>query len=46
MARKIPDRIRGGYRIVYRIVDIYRIDILTVYRTSRLLTKSSFAKEK
>ena len=29
--------IRGSYRIVYNRVDQYRIDILTVHRSSRLL---------
>jgi len=29
--------IRGNYRIVYQIVDEYRIEILTVHRSSRLL---------
>ena len=28
--------IRGNYRIVYKIVDQYRIDVLTVHRSSRL----------
>ena len=38
--------IRGSYRIVYRIIDIYRIDILTVHHSSRLLTKSVLRKRK
>ena len=29
--------IRGSYRIVYNVVNEYRIDILTVHRSSRLL---------
>ena len=38
--------IRGSYRIVYRIVDNTRIDILTIHHSARLLTKSSFRKRK
>jgi addiction module RelE/StbE family toxin len=30
--------IRGSYRIIYHVVDEYRIDILTVHRSSRLLS--------
>lgn len=33
----IRQLIRGNYRIVYLIVDDYRIDILTVHNTARLL---------
>ena len=29
--------IRGSYRIIYNIIDEFRIDILTVHRSSRLL---------
>jgi toxin ParE1/3/4 len=29
--------IRGSYRIIYKIVDDHRIDILTIHRSSRLL---------
>jgi len=29
--------VRGSYRIIYHIVDEYRIEILTVHRSSRLL---------
>jgi toxin ParE1/3/4 len=33
----IRQLIRGNYRIVYIIIDDYRIDILTVHNTARLL---------
>lgn len=33
----IRELIRGSYRIVYRIVDNYRIDIMTVHNSARLL---------
>ncbi|MCB0804660.1 MAG: type II toxin-antitoxin system RelE/ParE family toxin [Bacteroidales bacterium] len=33
----IRELIRGAYRIVYKIVNTSRIDILTVHHTSRLL---------
>ena len=32
--------IRGSYRIIYHVVDEYRIDILTVHRSSRLLSNT------
>ena len=34
---KIRELIRGNYRIVYKIINSTRIDILTVHHTSRLL---------
>ena len=34
---KIRELIRINYRIVYKIVDDYRIDILTVHRCERLI---------
>jgi toxin ParE1/3/4 len=34
---KIRELIRGSYRIVYRIVDKYSIDIITVHNCSRLI---------
>lgn len=34
---KIRELINGNYRIVYRIVDYERIDILTVHNCSRLI---------
>jgi toxin ParE1/3/4 len=33
----IRELVRGSYRIVYQIVDEYRIDILTVHHCARLL---------
>ena len=33
----LRELIRGSYRIVYRIVDKYRIDILTVHHSARQL---------
>lgn len=42
----IRELIRGKYRIVYRIVDIYRIDILTVHHSARLLKRSAGIKRK
>jgi toxin ParE1/3/4 len=44
--KNIRELIRGSYRIVYRIVDFTRIDILTVHHSARLLTKSSFRRRK
>jgi addiction module RelE/StbE family toxin len=44
--KNLRELIRGSYRIVYRIVDIYRIDILTVHHSTRLLTKSTLYKRK
>ena len=44
--KNLRELIRENYRIVYRIVDIYRIDILTVHHSSRLLTKSSLYRRK
>ena len=32
--------IMGSYRIIYHVVDEYRIDILTVHRSSRLLSNT------
>ncbi|MCX6233906.1 MAG: type II toxin-antitoxin system RelE/ParE family toxin [Bacteroidetes bacterium] len=44
--KNLRELIRGSYRIVYRVVDIYRIDILTVHNSTRLLTKSTLYKRK
>ena len=33
----LRELINGNYRIVYRVVDIYRIDILTVHHSARQL---------
>jgi toxin ParE1/3/4 len=45
LGRKVPEfdidsireLIKGNYRIIYRIVESYRIDILTVHHSSRHL---------
>jgi addiction module RelE/StbE family toxin len=37
--------IRKGYRIVYRIIDEHRIDVLTVHGCFRLLTNTKPFKE-
>jgi toxin ParE1/3/4 len=44
--KNLRELIRENYRIVYRIVDITRIDILTVHHSSRLLTKSSLYRRR
>jgi addiction module RelE/StbE family toxin len=44
--KNIRELIRGSYRIVYRIVEITRIDILTVHHSARLLKRSSIIKRK
>ena len=36
----LRELIRGSYRIVYRVVDKNRIDILTVHHSSRLIKNS------
>ncbi len=42
----LRELIRGSYRIVYRIVDVHRIDILTIHHSARLLKRSSLIKKK
>jgi len=44
--KNIRELIRGSYRVVYRIVDITRIDILTVHHSAQLLTKSRIRRRK
>jgi toxin ParE1/3/4 len=44
--KNIRELIRGSYRIVYRIVDIYRIYILTIHHSARLMKRSSIIKRK
>jgi toxin ParE1/3/4 len=39
--KKIRQLIRGSYRIVYLIVDDFRIDILTVHNCARLLSNTN-----
>ena len=41
----LRELIRGSYRIVYRIINKSRIDILTVHNTSRLLSNSPLFEE-
>ncbi|MEI6154522.1 MAG: type II toxin-antitoxin system RelE/ParE family toxin, partial [Deltaproteobacteria bacterium] len=42
----IRELIRGSYRIVYRIVDKFRIDILTVHHSARLLKIPRISRKK
>lgn len=42
----LRELIRGSYRIVYRIVDKNRIDILTVHHSARLFKNSPLFKKK
>ena len=44
--KNIRELVRGSYRIVYRIADLTRIDILTVHHSARILTKSRIRKRK
>jgi len=37
----IRELIRGNYRIVYQLIDEFRIDILTVHNCARLIGSSS-----
>jgi len=41
----LRELIRGSYRIVYRIVDKDRIDILTVHHSARLFKNSPIFKK-
>ena len=41
----LRELIRGSYRIVYRIVDKNRIDILTVHHSAKLFTNSPLFKK-
>ena len=38
--------VKGNYRIVYQIIDEFRIDILTVHNCARLISNSSPFKDK
>lgn len=42
----LRELIRGSYRIVYRIVDKFRIDIITVHHSARLLKISRISQKK
>jgi len=44
--RYLRELIRGNYRIVYRIVDKVRIDILTVHHSARLLRVPGISRKK
>jgi len=35
----IRELIEGNYRIIYRIINEFQVDILRIYHGSRLLTK-------
>jgi toxin ParE1/3/4 len=41
----LRELIRGNYRIVYQLIDKYRIDILTVHNCTRLIGNSSVFSE-
>jgi len=42
----IRELIRGSYRVVYRIVDKFRIDIITIHHSARLLRIRKIARGK
>ncbi|HRY33271.1 MAG TPA: type II toxin-antitoxin system RelE/ParE family toxin [Bacteroidales bacterium] len=42
----LRELIMGSYRVVYKIVDKYRIDILTVHHSARLLRISGIVRKK
>lgn len=42
----LRELIRGSYRIVYRVVDVNRIDILTIHHSARLFKRSASFKRK
>ena len=42
----LRELIRGSYRVVYRIVDKYRIDIITVHHSARLLKIPRISRKK
>jgi len=42
----LRELINGNYRIVYRVVDIYRIDILTVHHSARQLKLHRISRRK
>jgi toxin ParE1/3/4 len=46
MEEDLRELIRGSYRVVYRIVDKNRIDILTVHHSARLFKNSPLFKKK
>jgi toxin ParE1/3/4 len=53
IGRKVPEfgddsireLINGNYRIIYLIIDDFRIDILTVHHSYRLLSNNDFFSE-
>jgi addiction module RelE/StbE family toxin len=36
---------RGNYRVVYQIINEFRIDILTVHNSARLISNTNFFKK-
>ncbi len=42
----IRELIHGNYRIVYQLIDEFRIDILTVNNCARLIENTKLGKEK
>lgn len=43
---EIRQIVKGNYRIVYQIIDDYRIDIVTVHNCARLLSNTEAFNEK
>jgi addiction module RelE/StbE family toxin len=43
--KKIRELILGNYRIVYRIINLKRIDILTIHHSRRLLQNNPIIKK-
>lgn len=43
---QLRELIRGSYRVVYRIADKYRIDIITVHHSARLFKIPRISKKK
>jgi toxin ParE1/3/4 len=43
--KKLREIISGKYRIIYRVVDDYRVDILRIYHSARILGKGGFGKD-
>jgi toxin ParE1/3/4 len=42
--KEIRELITGNYRIIYWFINPYRIDILSVYHSARILKRSHFRK--
>lgn len=43
---EIRQIIKGNYRIVYQLIDDYRVDIVTVHNTARLQSNTETFKDK